>query len=316
MSYQSAVLTEQESAWLSEVAGRLRLIQADAASSTSQERREFLGEQLTRSLQKTSPGDRKRYLEALLARFPVGGELVRNTPTESAPAAAPAPAPAPPPETFDQLFERLLKAVPELDEKKKAEVTKRLGEVGLARVDKESLVLEIGEELRQSFRLPPGQQPRLTHLVRLCILLVTRFQGLDQAALEIMKVLAPRSVLLKRPQEFSEAATQFVLGQTESVEPHVRMAVDLLTALLKATVDGSRDFARQYIERLSPPAIDDVVTAEGGGSIFGKSKKERCWERYVLLSREFETADLISRRLRDCMGAYVEKKVKEVSGGR
>jgi len=316
MSYQSAVLTESENTWVNEVAGRLRLIQADSASSTSQQRREFLGEELSRSLQKTLPADRKRYLEALLARFPVGGELFRSGPAEPAPAAAPAPAPAPPPETFDQLLERLLKHVPELDDKKKAEVARSLADVGLGHVDKEALVLEIGEELRQNFRLPPGQQPRVANLIRLCALLVTRFHGLDQAALEIMKVLAPKSVLLKRPQEFSQAATQFVLGQSDTVEPHVRMAVDLLTALLKATVDGSRDFSRQYIERLSPPAIDDVVTAEGGGSIFGKSKKERCWERYILLSKEFETADLVSRRLRDCMGAYVERKVKEVSAGR
>lgn len=48
---------------------------------------------------------------------------------------------------------------------------------------------------------------------------------------------------------------------------------------------------------------------EGGVGIFGKNKKERCWDKYVRLAKDFETADLVDRRIRDCLAAFAEKKV-------
>src|ERR1700681_1212555 len=85
------VLTEQESNWVSELAGRLRLIQADAAATTPEKRREFLQEEVARNFKPLPPANRKRFLEALLARFPVAGQIVNF----SAPAAAPVAASAP-----------------------------------------------------------------------------------------------------------------------------------------------------------------------------------------------------------------------------
>ncbi len=301
----NAPLTEQESAWLGEVAGRLRLLQADAATATPEQRREYLNEELARSVKAASPADRKRYLEALLARFPVAGQVLKTAVTPP-----PVAAPAAPPETFNELLERLLKSVSELDATKRKEVAKRLAEAGLAPSPAPASAVDLTEELQKALGLAPDQKPDLQNLARLCALLVDTFQRLDQTALATLRELAPRSSLLKRPQDLRVAAAHFLSGQTESFEPHVRAAASLFGALLAAMLGGGRDFGRQFVERLSPSAIEDVVVGEGGGSsFFGKGKKERCWERYLLLCKDFETADLVDRRMRDCLAAFVERKV-------
>jgi hypothetical protein len=309
MSSQSAVYTEEESAWLSEVAGRLRLIQADAAAGNSQQRREFLSEELARSLKTIPAADRKRRLHALLGRFPVGGQTLQSA--VAAPVPPPAPVlPPPKPETFEELLERLLKAAAGLDEKKRTEAGKRLADAGLVRTEKEQPALDISEELQKALGLQEDQQPRLQNMVKLCLMLIDIFQRLDQTALATLRELAPKSSLLKRPQDFRGAAAQFLAGEADTIEPHLRVISSLMGALLAAMLGGGRDFGRQFNERLAPGAIEDVVVGEGGGSsIFGKSKKERCWERYILLSKDYETPDLVDRRIRDCLAAFVERKV-------
>jgi hypothetical protein len=307
MNNQNIALTDEESGRINEVAGRLRLIQADTASGTPEQRREYLNEEIARSFKGVASAQRKRYLEGLRARFPVVGQIV----TTSAPALAPAPtpAPAPAPETFEQLLERFLKAAKELPDPTRAEAVKRLGEADLACVDNDKVALEITDELRQGLGLPAGRQPRLRNLVQLCVLLVEAFQRLDQTALGTMKELAPRSSLLKRPQDFRNAAAQFLTQDEALLEPQVRMVASLVAALLAAMLGGGKDFGRQYVGRLSPSAIEDVVMGEGGGSLFGKNKKERCWDKYVRLAKDYETPDLVDRRIRDCLAKFVEEKV-------
>ena len=303
-------LTDQEGLWIEELAGRLRLIQADAATATPAQRREFLYEAVSRSLQGVAPADRQRRLEALLARFPVAGQVLQKTT-----APAPAPLPPPPPETFDQLLDRLLHAAGELSPQQRAAVAERLGQAGLVLVEQGTATMEVSAELSQALGLAEGQQPLLPNLALLCGLLIETLQRLDQAAFGTLRELAPKSSLLKRSHAFRQAAAQFLAGQTESVEPQLRAISSLLGALLTAMPVGGRDFGRKYVERLSPSAIEDVVRAEGHGGGFqsklglGKSLEERCWHKYVLLAREYETADLVNRRIRDCLAEFVEKNV-------
>lgn len=309
MNEPRAALTEQESAWVTEVAGRLRFLQTDAALAGADQRKEFFGEELARSLKPVAPADRKRYLEALLARFPVRGQV----PANAAPAATPVPVapPLPRPETFEQLVDRLVTFARGVGEEQRAEAGKRLTDAGLASVEAGAPVLDIPQELHQALGLSPDQPPKLQNAVKLCVLLIDAVQRLDQTALATLREIAPRSSLLKRPHDFRTVAAAYLVDeQPDLLEPYLRMITGLLGALMAGMLGGGRDFGRQFVERLSPVAIEDVVVGEGGGSsLFGKKKKELCWERYVLLSKEFETADLVERRLRDCLGGFVERKV-------
>src|ERR1017187_3685321 len=160
MNNQNIALTDEESGRINEVAGRLRLIQADAASGTVEQRREYLNEEIARNFKGVAPAQRKRYLEALHARFPVAGQMV-TTPAPSPAPTLPEPAPAPTPETFEQLLERFLKAAKELPDPKRAEVVKRLGEAGLACAGNDKAGVEIFEEVGERAGLPPGPQATL-----------------------------------------------------------------------------------------------------------------------------------------------------------
>jgi hypothetical protein len=301
---QNRALTEQESSWVNELAGRLRLIQADAASSSPDQRREYLQEEIARQLKGVPPAERKHRLEGLMARFPVAGKIGMALPAAPAPAAAPNKSP----ETPEQILQRFIAAASALPEAQRTDLSKKLYEAGFTWVDQEALVMEVSDELRQKLNLQPNQQPRLSHVVQLVLYLVDVFDRLDQTALSVMREMAPKSQVLKRQPGFRNSAVRFLTGEQEGeqIEAHVRAVSALLGALLAATLSGGREFGKRFIERLSPNSIEDVIVGEGG-KLWGPNKKERCWDRYKDLAGDYATPDLIDRRVKDGFAAVVER---------
>lgn len=317
MSQPNTTLTGQEGSWIHDVAGRLRLIQADTAQVEPGKRAEFLQEEIERSLKNVPPANRKRLLEALLARFPVAGKVVSAfAPAPAAPVPAPLPVPTPVVESPGETLERFLAAVPKLPEAERGELVQRLLGHELLQSYRSAMVLETSEEAQRALGLAAGQQPRLERMVQLTVMLLDVVSRLDQTALKTMEALAPRSPLLKRNESVRKAAARFLVGEVDTVEAQMREAFGLLAALLVAPLSGGRAFGQPYVERFSPAAIEDVVTAEGGGGVFG-NKKERCWNRYCDLARDFATTDLVDRKIKECLASVVQKTVeKSAAGGR
>ena len=299
-------LTEQESDWISQVAARLRLIQADAAAAAPEKRSEFLKEEIARDLKTVPPAERRRYLDALLSRFPVAGQVL-----QSAPVATVAPeAPAPAPESPDELLTRFLGVVAELTREKRAEFSKRLAEAGLAPTLPAAPVLETPAELRKALGIPPDQQPRLDRLAQLTVALVDMVQRLNERGVDAMRDLFPRNPQLDRPSDFRQAAARFLTGEAESLEAQVRALSNLLGTLLVALQGGGKDFGRQYLERYSPAAILEVVENEKQFGVlpWQQTKKECCWNKYDDLAREISTPDLIDRKIKDSLAAFVKRR--------
>lgn len=316
MSQLNTTLTGQEGTWIHEVAGRLRLIQSDTAQVEPGKRAEFLQEEVERSLKTVPPANRKRFIEALLTRFPVAGKVVSSfSPVPAAATPVPVAAPAPVVESPAETLERFLAAVPKLSEEQRGELVQRLLGSELLRAYRSALVLETSEESQRALGLLTGQQPRLERIMQLTVLLLDVFARLDQTALKTLEALAPRSSLLKRNESVRKVAARFLVGEVETVEPQLREAFGLLAALLVAPLTGGRAFGQPYVERFSPAAIEDVVTAEGGGGVFGGNKKERCWIRYCDLARDFATADLVDRKIKECLATVVQKTVEKSTGG-
>ncbi len=242
---QVTVLTEQESGWISAVAGRLRLIQADAASKPPEKRRDYLMEELGRTLETVPPAQRKRYLEALLSRFPIAGQVPKPTSVQVAAPVAPKPAT----ESPDELLTRFLGMVAELPPSKRAEFSKRLANSGLAPKQPGPPVLEAPAELWQALGLANGQQPRLDRLAQLCVLLVDMVHRLNDRGVEAMRDFFPRSQQFDRQPEFRQAAARFLTGESESLDAQVRKVSSLLGTLLVALEGGIEDYGRQYLER-------------------------------------------------------------------
>lgn len=308
MNAQSQTLTQDESLWIGDVAGRLRLIQADTAEAPAEKRREFLQEEITRNLKNVPASNRKRYLQALLARFPIGGEIGRPAPIATT-APPPEPKPLTPEETIDRFFEVISRLAPD----KRAELTKRIVEAGLAPAAVRSEpAAQIPNELRQRLGLSEGKEASLTRVIELASALVEMVARLDQAGLNAMRELSQKSKLLRRPEDFRTATARYLSGESESLEPYLRAIASLLGSMIAALMTGGREFGRQYLERLSPSSIHEVVVADGEYSsmVVGKSKQHCCWEKYKLLVEDFGTPDLIDRRIKDCMTAIIEKPVR------
>lgn len=310
MSQSNTTLSDPENQWLSECATRLRAIQADAATIAPEKRREYLQEEMDRSLKSSPPANRKRYLQALLHRFPVAGQVVTAAPVAA--ASAPPPPAAPVPLTPDELLERFLAAAANLPEERRAELGRQLRDAGLVTVDRDALVIDVSEELRKALGLKLEDQVHLSRVVELAIVLADIFARLDQTAMTALRELSPKSALLRRPADFRAAAAQFLISSDHPLEPHVKMVASLLGGIIAATLGGGRDFGRVLVDRLSPAAIEQVVRDEGKGGIFGKKPKELCWEKYAELFEDFATAELVDRRIKDCLGVFVDKRV----GGR
>ena len=298
------VLAEQERTWISEVAGRLWLIQADAAAAAPEKSREFLNEEIARHLKPVPPAQRKRYLEALLCRFPVAGQVVKLAPT------AP-PAPVRVAESPDQLLERFLGVAAGLPLEKRAEFLKRLAEAGLAPTPPTPVSAPIPanlDELRKALGLAAGQQLRLDRLEQLGILLVDMVRRLNDRAADAVRDLS-KSLLPDRSSDFRQTAARFLTGEIDSLDAQVKVVASLLGTVLVALQRGGKDFGRHYLNKYSPSAILEVIESEKqfGVLFWQKTKDECCWNKYVDLAKEISTPDMIDREIKERLAEFVKR---------
>ena len=311
-------LSEEENSWASELALRLRTVQAEGSAVPLEQRREMLQKELTLSLANVPATQRQQFLEAALARFPVAGQLptaangpaqASEAPTSALPSGPPATPPPPaPPKSAEELLSDFLAAAGELPEEQRSAMARKLGEAGFTWVDREALVLEVGEEFRKGLGLSGDQQPLLTRMMQLSLLLIDLVHRLEHTGFKTLGELSPRSPLLGRPQDFREAVVHFLTGNSESIEPQMRGISSLLGGLMAAMLGAGRDFGRQFVERFAPGSIEDVIKGEGKLGLFG-NEKALCWDKYKDLTKDYSTPELIDRRIKDCLGAFADKKV-------
>ncbi|HUA65079.1 MAG TPA: hypothetical protein VME24_04480 [Alphaproteobacteria bacterium] len=310
MSQFTTTLTDDELDRVNQCAGRLRLIQSDSATLSPERRREYLHDEISQSFKDDSPANRKRLLEALLARFPSSGRVPADTATA-------APVAAPPPETPQALLERFLKLSADLPPEQKAAFIKKLSEAGYAAPADKAPVqaggFETTDAVRQRLGIQPGRDVNPQRLLEVTILFLQTLRDLDRAATLTLKELQPRSALLNRPKVFWALPGQYMTGETQEIEPFFRTVSALLGGMLAAMMGGGKDFGRQYVEKFSPSAIEQVVEGEGGGSLIpgiGRSKAERCWDKYKNISKDIATPDLMDKWVRDCLGKFVDSRTR------
>jgi len=306
MSQTNTVLTEDELSLVNDCAARLRIIQGGAAAIDAEKRSEYLSEEVVRSFKSLTPARRRGCMEALLGRFPVAGQLAKSVSQAATVQAAPVPF------TPEQLIERLVAVAADLPEAQRSEFAKRLSDVGLSWLDQDALVVEVSKELQTRFGLPADRQPKLDRVVKLASLVVHSLYELDRTALIALKDLYPRSAYLTRSGDFKQATGKYLVGDLEEIEPQLRITSVLLGGMLAALLGGGRDFGRQFIEKYSQSAIEEVVFTEGKKGWGGPTTKERCWDKYCSLSKDIATPELVDRWLKDCLGRFADSGTKNI----
>jgi hypothetical protein len=210
------------------------------------------------------------------------------------------------------LLERLLAVAGKMSEAERAEFGRRLAAAGLVPADRGPGKLEIAPETQTRLGLPADRQPDLERLALLASLVVQSLSDLERTSISVLKELHPRSVFLNRAYDFRRAAGQYLAGDKEEIESQIRVTSALLGGLLASLLGGGRDFGRQFVEKYSPNAIEEVVIMEGRAGFLGPNKKERCWDRYCSLSKDIATPELMDRWLKDCLGRFADSGMKNI----
>jgi hypothetical protein len=290
---------ENEKMWTSDCVGRLRLVQADAAALTPEKRREFLKEEIARKLEGLPQQGRRRYLEGLLAQFPVNGQYGSNKSETQQPATVPAPKKL----TFNELFQEFVDQAAQLPLEQKSEVVRLLGEAGLASQSPARASGSLpAESLKKVLLLTDHQQPIPERVDEVAAALTEIICKIEAASLASLRQVSPQNPLL-RGESLKKILSQYVVNEKPAAGPGTRAFESLIGAIIQAIVYGGAEYGRRYLQVMSPDMIWEVAKSEAG--MFG-NKKELAWEKYKDLATEYGSSDQINRKVKEAMGAFID----------
>jgi len=272
-------LTE-EALWASNLAARLRLLQANFADDSAATRRDYLHEEIDRAIKDITPGKRRAHLEALRERFPSW--------QGSQPSAAQLPIPAPV-ETPEEALGKLLELSGTLTPEAKAAFSRKLQAAGFG-INQGSgpgWPGELSPELQKKLGLAPGQPLQPERAIKLLVGLADMVLALDQLVWTLWKQRNPKSGL-RKDRDVAKLIAPYLSGDTEVSTPVIADPLDktraLIAALLGAVGRGAANFAAKHVARIGPDAIEDLAKLERS---FMQSLEVTSWKKYRELFKEY-----------------------------
>jgi hypothetical protein len=277
------------------------MLQTSFADDPPAARQEYMVEEIERSLKEVPDSKRPEYLAALAHRFP-GPERIEVA------ASGPTPTPVEPAEkTAEELAEELLARAGELSKERKAYLTERFQDVGLAAVPNRGPNLP--PELRGKLGLTPEQPLDEERLNKLFAALLEMVVTLDHLIWNLWKTIAPKSVVRRDTGDgFRRTVGHYVAGDREVATLQVTQMLEktrqLLAGLLAAIGPTGETYARHHLETFAPEKIRAGVEAGG----FLSNVEQKCWRRYVTLAGELN-GPAIEKQIVDAIVSYTEEIV-------
>ncbi len=295
--------------WAAGVAQRLKIIQSNWADEDVNVRREYLHEEISRSIGELSPSDRTNCLNALISHFPQGVSisptLVASTEQGNPPATV---------KTACELLMGLLKDATEEEKKLVADSLKQHGltirSPGAKSAEDEEELFDIAPEMIRRLRLRPGSTINSSRVSRLMVHLLESVLGVDDLVWNLWKKIAPKSTVRRKGRADLRSLVGSFLTNDPSVSfADVTAAMDLSrrlnTSLFGALGPMGRNFAQKYSQKYSPEAITEAVELEGGGG-FLKAKAVLCWQKFEELSADLDE-QTITILLYEILANYAEE---------
>jgi hypothetical protein len=276
------------------------MLQTSFADDPPAARQEYLVEEIERSLKEVTDSKRAEFLVALAQRFP-GPERIGVM------ASGLTPTPVEPIEkTAEEVAEELLGRVGELSKDRKAYLSERLHEVGLAVPSRGP---NLTPELRGKLGLTPEQPLDEERLNKLLAALLEMVVALDHLIWNLWKTIAPKSVVRRDAGEgFRRTVGHYVAGDREVATLQVTQMLEktrqLLASLLAAIGPTGETYARRHLETFAPEKIRAGVEAGG----FLSNIEQKCWRRYVTLASELN-GPAIEKQIVDAIVSYTEEIV-------
>jgi len=302
---------------------RLRVLHSELTTETLELRYEQLRDEVQRVVSALQPHERERFLQELMAEFPVwsaGGAPLPSAPSTSATMMMKIE-----PEVTDPkaLMEKLVAACKGLPEHERAKIEAGLRAKGL--VKQEAPVAAASEgggtsggagmaqaeiaAIRKLLGLPPDapvDEERVAAMGPIGADFVIK--GVEGPACAFWSQLCSSvSFTTKFPmaQVLRKDFERFISGDAkmtrEVVERDVFKLKALVAAILLAFQRASEQFARDHATKFAPAEIQKAV---GQGGLFG-NQDARCWQMYVEMMKNVDKAS-IERRVRELTVKEIE----------
>jgi len=289
---------------------RLRAVQRGFADESEPRQMEHVGEELENLLKEVPYGERRDYLQKLLAQFPVGQAEVPGSSTPSSstdnlpPLASEQPVllaetlvgrfPSLPPDEQKAVLDVLQQVVPEAS--------------GTAEASGESIL-----NLRSTLHLSANVRIHEERLGTLANHLAEVFVKLEQLTATVWTKMCSKSAL-RPPRHIEQTAGRFLSGDkqeaTELVK-ELRSLLQFITGIMTAAGRAGDAVGGRYARKFSPEAIRTLVEMEQGrlrDSLLS-TKEGRCWRKYCELAGEL-SAEHMEREMESTMADCAEAFVK------
>ena len=291
----------EEALWASGLASRLRLIQANFADDPASARHGYIVEEIERALKPVSPTRRKLYLDSLAERFPAW-EGLRSAARSDVKAGSAPLAP-------EELVARLVELAPSLSPEARAAFATQLQAAGLSIKESADAFLELTPELQKKLGLPAGKPLKLERAVKLLVITADLALALDQLAWALWKQLAPKSAIRKET-EFNRLAGSYLTGDAEVSTAQLMQTVEktrrLIAGLLGAVGRAGSSYAKKYVARLSPEAIEDWAKME---KKWNESIETACWRKFVQQAKEHASEPAIEHEIQEAVAKAAENLI-------
>jgi hypothetical protein len=304
--------------WAAIVGARLRLLQASFAEDDTQERRQYLEEEIELGLRDVPAGRRPAYLEALAERFPAG--LGVDLPPEAMPGDEAA---AEGLRTPEAVVAELRVLAGTLSDQRRRELASDLQDAGFilsvmvqaAAAPAAPEADEVPVELQKKLGLEPNQVLDRKRAIRLVGVLIDLVVTMDQVGWQVWRDLAPTSRVRKEPGnagDLRKLAGPFLLGDPEVSTAQIVQLLDktrqLIVGLVAAIGSAGETFARQYMSRFSPQSIKVAADEEPG---FFIGPEQKCWRKYIELFNEVSGVTIEN----EITNAIVQRTEQLILGG-
>ena len=296
-------MQSEASSWAQELAGRLCMLQTSFANDPPDTRRDFLLEEIERSLKGVVESRWAEYLGALTDRFP-GPERMETGLYDSAPAPS-----QPAKKTAQELAEELLDRVNELPKEIKVELADRFRPF-----DPQTLAgrsLNLSPELRGKLGLTPDQPLDDERLNKLFTALLEMVVVLDNLTWNLWKTIAPKSVVRRESSDgLRRTVGRYLAGDREVATLQITQMLEktrqLLAGLLSAIGPAGETYARHHMETFAPEKIRAAVEAASPG--FLTNVEQKSWRRYLTLAGELSGL-AVEKQIVDAIVTYTEEVI-------
>jgi hypothetical protein len=288
------------SSWAVKVAARLWMLQTSFADDPPETRREYLVEEIERSLKEVAESRREEYLAALMDRFP-GPERFEFA------AAVPPPQTEAPKRTPLQLVQELIAQIPQLPSETRVAIAQRLQAAGL--LIPQSKGIELPAELIGKIGMTPDEPVDEERLAKVFAALFEMVVMLDHLIWSVWKNIAPKSALRRDTDTANLRRTigRCLAGDREVATLQVTQILDktrqLTAGLLSALGPAGETYARKHLEKFAPEKIRTSIESKSPG--FLGNIEQKCWRRYLELAGDL-SGPVVEKQMVDAIVSYTE----------